>query len=128
MDIGILIDRAGVLKAQIQAKQAEFKAVSEELEKTFEFGDKKSLTVYGEAFKVTAQTKENYKWDQAKLGVLLDDIGDEEFQKFFDWEFKPKTMKEFDRVVELLPYKDKLKGCYVKSKGTTYLKFETLEG
>lgn len=116
------------MKLEIKAKEEELKKLHARLEEACDFGDKKAVSLFGTAFRLKAQLRENHKWDQGKLAALCERIGDDEFQRFFTWEFKPKTMKEFDRIVELLPYAEELKGCYTKSRAATYFAYEPLEG
>jgi hypothetical protein len=121
------VDRAGTLKAEIKVKEAELKALHDELDKACDFSDGKTAVLYGEAFKVKAQEKWATSWNQDKLKELLGKIGPDEFKKHFTYKYEPIPRGQLEAKIDYLPFRDDLVQCFTKKRGSTYFVYEPME-
>jgi hypothetical protein len=123
-----LIEDAAITKAEIKRLEKELKAKQELIEAALDFGDKKTATAFSSNFKVTAQLKETISWDQTKLKALRKNVGDGEFLRLFNYEFKPIiSVPKLEEMSSRLPFGSTLLACFDRKKAATYMTYERLE-
>ena len=124
-----LIDRAGILDAEVKRKTEELRALKVRLAGLAEYKEgSKTGHAFGDRFKITVSLKENVKWNQEGLNKLRDKMGDAKFFKVFDWEFVPKSKKILDGAIEFDEVFGKdIMGTFTTTPGAPQVTFKPIE-
>jgi hypothetical protein len=123
-----LIDRAGVIHAEIAQKTLELRDLKTVIAKMASYKEgSKTGHIDGELFSATVQLKENVTWDQNKLEALRVLMGEEEFFKVFQWKFEPKSKKILDGALEFGQFGNQIREAFTVSPGSPQLSFKKLE-
>ena len=86
-----------MLKAEIEERKARLKEIEEQITPMAVFPDGKSTAnIDAGNYVLKVQKKSIYKWNQGKLNVARQDLGDEKFLSLFTFEWKPIAKKEID--------------------------------
>ena len=105
-----LVYKAMALKAEIAAKEAELKNLNKQLIDQAVFVDgKKSCTESFPFGSVKVSKTSRVTWDQDKLNIARQKIGDTDFFGLFKWTFSHKDIRS---VKDFIKWKDNV-GSYV---------------
>jgi hypothetical protein len=106
MPVEEMVDRCGALSRQKAAIEKEMKDLRLEIIRAAQYPTgSKTARIIGRRFVAKIEKKEEIKYDKTSLKKAMNEIGEDEFKTFFDWEFIPKAKKpEIDAYIKLSPH------------------------
>jgi hypothetical protein len=101
-----MVDRCGELTQQIAALEHERSYLKKLIVGAARFlGDSRTCRVPGLGFVAKVERKTEIKYDKEALGRVLELMGEDDFRKFFDWEYVPIAKKtEIDGLIRGHPH------------------------
>ena len=122
-----LVDELAAIKRreiELKTRADEIKAL---LNRSLDFGDKKTVHLFGNRFKATVQAKTAIKWDQDAVERLRGKMTETEFNGLFNWEYKHAGKKILDAYLSVSPFKDDIKASFTEKPLANYYAFESLD-